>query len=105
MISSWNYSGIYKENSTVTIAGNDVDVTGLTLAQCKEAFRAYVYEKLGGAGNTNITATTSTGDRVSLYKGMYRYDTLQDMQAANNDYSGFNTENWDITNGIITWKA
>ena len=105
MISSWNTGAIYNKNSSVTIAENEVDVAGLTNDQRKEACQAYVYEKLGGAGNTNITATTITGDRIYRYTGMYRYDTLQDMQAANNDYSGFNTKNWNISDGIIVWKA
>ena len=104
MISSWNTAGIYNKNSSVTIAENEVDVAGLTNDQRKEVCQAYVYEKLGGAGNTNITETTITGDRIYRYTGMYRYDTLQDMQAANNDYSGFNTKNWDISDGVLSWK-
>jgi len=105
MISSWNPSAVYKNNSTIALGENETNETGLTLAQWREVRRAYVYEQLGGASNTNITETTITGERISRYTGMYRYATAKDMQDANNDYSAFENDYWTVAEGQIpVWK-
>lgn len=105
MISSWNMSGQYKTTSSVTIAENETDETGLTVAEFKALRQEYVYEQLGGANNTNITKDTINKENIYRYSGIYRYATVGDMQKANNNYSDFKSENWSVVDGVITWKA
>ena len=105
MISSWNTSGQYKTASSMTLAENETNETGLSVAEFKALRQEYVYEQLGGANNTNITKDTINKDNIYRYEGIYRYATVGDMQKANNDYSDFKSENWDIVDGEIIWKA
>jgi hypothetical protein len=107
LISSWNTGAIYKNTSSMTLAENETDETGLTVAQFKALRQEYVYEQLGGANNTNITKDTINKDNIYRYEGIYRYATVADMEAAGNTYTSFAQSGfWTVETGKApVWKT
>ena len=46
---------------------------------------------------------TGTGVGYDTIEGVTRYETVDKMKEATNDYSSFSDEYWEIVNGIPTW--
>ena len=57
----------------------------------------------GKAELSSQDASNIEGSGFTVVSGAYRYNTLVEMKAANNDYSSFDNACWSLTTGVPVW--
>ncbi len=87
-----------KKASTVQKLEDVYVISSVPLGHCK-------YDKSDTPELWNQDASNVTADGYMKVNGVYRYNTLAEMKAANNDYSTFLPEYWTIIDGIPVFNA
>lgn len=55
--------------------------------------------------NREVGAVVPEGFKAHYLSGVYRYDTVADLKAANIEYNGIPDTYWSTENGVLTWKS
>ena len=97
------HTEIIKESASKTVYSDVYVISKMILGYYNEASLFYAENKMPTTeGNESTEESTM---KEYMLEGVFGYDTAAEMQAAGNAYSAFDSNFWNIENGMPVWKT